>query len=245
MEKYIKKMKTVSVCLLVGTMMLLVTQSMIPVVTADYAVPQNIHEGDIVLIQWGDKENLPWGLLFHKYLYWDHAMLYTDAVDDRVIHAWAGVQDLDWNTAMGYNDQYGGVEKLGLVRVTNNEDVIQNAEAFAEDKVGHPYDVDSQKILNPRKQIQPDPEDWWYDVLPSSWVTRFSDNTNGRADKYYCTELVWAAYFNATLGQDYLEFSPDRYAIRGMEIWLDADGTQINPTPYDVGNPQPMLYDEC
>jgi hypothetical protein len=239
-----------STCILVlfGMLILLLIQSITPplMATTIYQVPQNIQYGDIILIQWGDRDNLSQDIWFHKFLYWNHAFLYVGGEDNNVIHTWDVTRNESWNNAISrQEDPYGGVAKLGLARATTDATERRLAIQFAEDKLGHPYDTMSQAVANPRKQIQPDVEGWWYDVLPSTWVSRFCYNDSGRAWNYYCTELTWAAYFNATAGDKYLEYTSDKYALRGMEIWLDDDVTHINPTPYNVGNPQPMLYDEC
>lgn len=148
---------------------------------------------------------------------------------------------------MEYNDNFGGVGNLGIVRFTTDDETRIKAIRFAESKVGSQYDSASQNVVDPRKQIQETVEDWWYDAfsLHPNWINRFSYNVGDRAEKYYCHELIWAAYLNATEGDLNIEFLEDGKAIRGMEMWLDSDGSQINPTPYNAGNPSPKLYDEC
>ena len=81
------------------------------------------------------------------------------------------------------------------------------------------------------------PDSWWADVLPpegyigpynsdswdSWWMDRFSGD---HGNEYYCTELVWAAYFQSygeAKYHHYLEKNPDALAIRGWELEHDDD----------------------
>ncbi|RLF41681.1 MAG: hypothetical protein DRN12_02575 [Thermoplasmata archaeon] len=99
---------------------------------------------------------------------------------------------------------------------------------FAESKVNLPYDSDSQFGL--RKQVKDSPDlngkdKWWYGALPprggsgntGTWIYWFSHPVSW-AKKYYCTELVWAAYFQGSQGNRYLENTPDLGPVRGWEI---------------------------
>ncbi len=219
------------------TLVLLVVPSISIIVTADsggthYPLPNGIQKGDIVLIRWAHNISL-----FYSGLTYHHSMLYIGKINGvpRVIDADVPDDDPEgsvlnetWDDAMDrIYEHHGGYEKMVVVRVVPDPDhpyMIRDArKQFAEKKVDLPYDFDSQYV--PRKQVQPTPESWWDDALPpdgvtgSTWIWKYCfSHPKNLADRYYCNELVWAAYFDASEGNRYLEESPDLGAIRGWEI---------------------------
>ena len=237
------------------TLVLLVVPS-ISLTVGGYPLPPGIKKGDIVLIQW---KNKPEGI--HKYLTWDHAMLYIGRFNgvDKVIHAWHGVENSSWSEAMSYNNDYGGVNKMVVVRLKEVTDpdkdpLVAGAVNFADRKwrEGHPYyDRWSQDIHHLRKQVQPVADDWWDKVIPSSWIPWFTYNGpvtyEGReshpANEYYCTELVWAAYFENNGHKEnhrYLEFMRDKYAVSGWEIEHDRETKKVSG---ESSSNIPLRYD--
>ncbi len=213
--------KTISLLILFGTLVILVLPSM-PTTFAgsQQGPPPFVQPGDIVLIRWNKHD------FEHSVVYWTHAMLYIGKINGvpRVIHAWDVVRNESWSDAMGriYNDK-NGVENIAYLRLKNPHD-INNIIGFADERVGRPYDYYSQ-FIQPSKQID----------QPSPWP----------GYKYYCTELVWAAYKSGA--NEDIEDSPDQNAISGMEIYNCVDWYEPLKRIY-VDNPgavHPLQDDEC
>jgi len=188
-----------------------------------------------------------------------------------------------WSYAFNLNKQYhGGIKKWIIVRVNSVDDDKWNSvwnEVFSfadrlwrEHHTGshlHLYDTWSQAASHLRKQVKSHPnvnpggeERWWLDVLPPKgyygssdpmwWVNRFSQ-PDDHADEYYCTELIWAAYFQGSGKANlrtkdthvYLEHGADPNSVSGWEIEHD-DQTEVF-WGTDSGWPKfgdPLVYDD-
>ncbi len=247
------------------TLVLLLVPSISIIVTARtgsiYDPPNDLQKGDIVLLRW----KYPSGIL--ALVYWSHAMLCSDPDTFRFIHAWNGVENSTWSEVMQRTktDGRGGLVNRAVVRLKYPPSgAISGAVKFANQlwqEGGHPYDETSQ--WNNLKQIKRWADTWWKNKLPPQgydhnlypsdkywWIKRFSNyyyDSQGRwhfhynyAQAYYCTELVWAAYFQGSHGNVYWERSPDPGAISGREILRypgasneTYDPNDIHSYPYD------------
>ena len=257
--------------LLFGTLVILLVPSLSIVVMASYEPPDGTKEGDIVLIQWKQ----PTGS--YTQLTWHHAMLYIGKFNgvDRAIHARKdssgrnGIRNDTWSYAFNLNKQYhGGIKKWIIVRVNPLDDypqVYPKVFKFAEkaNVTGAKYDLWSQ-TSSLRKQVKSHPDvspggedEWWKAVLPPKgcrvhvndpmwWVDRFSEPAD-HAEEYYCTELIWAAYFQGS-GEAYLrtkdthiylEHGADPNSVSGWEIEHD-DQTEVF---WGTGSGWPKLGD--
>ena len=235
--------------------------------------PSNLKKGDIVLLRWSNREGVLrfvyWShaMICSNPSWWDPYFYQAwHGVESR---SWYQIMN-DIQEDKG-NLINRAVLRLRTPYYRNS--YINNALWFIESKFGAPYDCWSQEVSYhpPHKQVKPNPDSWWYQKLPPSgyvgpyndpdvWVENFSYNErvryqwyeNGQwhhrwvypAQEYYCTELVWAAYFQGSQGNLYLEYTPDLGAIRGMEFYLDLLHFKRVHTwnPWDV---HPGPYDEC
>jgi len=92
---------------------------------------------------------------------------------------------------------------VAYARVINaNNEIKGKAVSFAINQLYKPYDNPFFPIPS-RKQSNPDSGSW------------------------YCSELVWAAYLNASDGQIDIEYTPDNFGITPKEIYIDDDIEEI------------------
>jgi hypothetical protein len=96
------------------------------------------------------------------------------------------------------------------LRVKTNGDIKDKAVEFAREQIGQPYDLASIFLIT--KQ----------DTTRNGWL-----RTESLAKKWYCSELVWAAYLNASNGSVDLEDVPDSGAITPTEIAIDDNVEMI------------------
>lgn len=144
----------------------------------------------------------PGDLFFCEYKYkdcqpgWDHVGIYIG--DDTFIEAnsFCGV----WKTNLSVLQRWTNDITYGKVK-TANETQRQNAIKFAEGQIGKPYD----------------PYKFYF--LP--WLTRPKDPSPD-AEAWYCSELVWAAYYHQGIDIDRNgdRFPPD---VQPIEISSDDD----------------------
>ncbi len=210
--------------------------------------PPGLAEGDIVLLRW----NNPQGLLRTVYWSHAMLCHDNNKNNPKFYHAWNGVEDSTWSEIIDRSHQHDrrGLANRAVVRLNGySSSYIEGAIDFASDRytdgVRHYYDFWSQKFNH--KQVQPVPSSWWRYVLPpqnhhyhgpsdhQSWIDAFSYNDRQwywydgswhdqyPAQDYYCTEFVWAAYFQGSEGDIYWEHTADIEAISGMEILYDSD----------------------
>jgi uncharacterized protein YycO len=126
---------------------------------------------------------------------WDHCGIYVG--DDTFIEAVPGGV---WRTNLTILQTWAKDITYGTVK-TSNESQRQNAVEFAESQLGKPYD--------PYK----------YFLMP--WFKRPKDHRPD-AEAWYCSELIWAAYYNQDID---IDRSGDRYPpyVGPTEISSDDD----------------------
>ena len=106
---------------------------------------------------------------------WDHVGIYIG--NNEFIEAVPGGV---WITNLSKIETWATDITYGAV-ITSNETQRQNAIAFAESQLGKPYDPCKNFLI------------WWYDRPKDS---------SPDAEAWYCSELVWAAYYNQGIDID-------------------------------------------
>jgi parallel beta-helix repeat protein len=83
-----------------------------------------------------------------------------------------------------------GRQNVFLIRVRCTDEIALSAVAFAQAQLGKDY-----------------------------WLSWLSKNCSTDQSNWYCSELVWAAYYNQGID---IEYTPDDWAVSPLEIYLEA-----------------------
>ena len=174
--------------------------------------------------------------------FWTHVGIYVEE-SNKVVEATGGSKVVTSPLAeWSWFGQNGRSETcVEAIRVKTNDSTRDKAVAFALDKVGQPYDLCS--ILLNKKQEGGD-----------CWL----------CEKWYCSELVWAAYLSASGGQINLDqdelglVSPDdidsdddvemigehKEAIPQRVYWLILWGEAYSPVDLEIIDPDGFILDK-
>jgi len=127
---------------------------------------------------------------FWGFFYWEHTLMYIG--NDTMIHAGAPVK-----TANIYEYFSNNVKITNYVILRPNgitQAQKDSAVNFVKNQIGKPYELWS--LFRFTKQVNPEPDNLGYG--------------------YYCTELVWAAYFQAGLDLEIAQIG----LVNPMEIYM-------------------------